>query len=121
LRLGRLHTKPHPDTPRARTMPLRAKAWHQEWGALLALVFGGWLVLASVLLLVLAFAFKASETDKQRQADATAQQSYVACKRARVVGPSVIHDYEVRDVLTPRALALYKSLIPKSCPKPTAG
>lgn len=56
---------------------------------------------------------------QQRAADAaaTTKAARQACERSRALGPSLYEDYRIRQVLTGEKLALYRSLIPKTCPK----
>lgn len=83
----------------------RALAWFREWGLL---VLGVWLVCVSAVLIWVAINFAQS----QKQTESNARQ---ACVRARDIGPEIVMDYERRHVLTPRVLAEYRALIPKSC------
>lgn len=52
-----------------------------------------------------------------KNAAATAKAARDGCLRSKALGPSLAQDYEIRKVLTGANLALYRSLIPKDCPK----
>jgi hypothetical protein len=87
------------------------RAWVRDaWWSWGQPVFG--LVAISVAIALVPIALQVKEIT-QDNARATRQN----CERARVLGPALAADYEQRDVLSGERLRLYRSLIPKTCPK----
>lgn len=93
------------------------RAFYEEWGGVIQLFIGFWLVGVSIVLAVVALGFWQAQSEKDRENQRTALTAAQNCMRAKLIGPYTLRDYEARGVLPPRVAKVYASIIPKTCPK----
>jgi hypothetical protein len=94
------------------------RAWVRDaWWSWGQPVFGVVVIIAAVAVFIVALQVRSLAVERSHDEQATAKAARQSCERARALGPSLVKDYEIRGVLTGENLELYRSLIPKTCPK----